>query len=121
MSEVCRRYEAQRLLRSGRALLRHGEFDWSKSRARDLLWEAQDGRCLRCNTRLHSRYRHPNDGDRDTIDHVDPKARFGLDALGNIALMHHKCNAAKGSRAPTEAERVGLAAINAKLGWPNRT
>lgn len=119
MSEVAHKFDARRLLRAGQTMLRNFEHDWHKHHVRELLWEAQDGLCLCCETRLQSRYRHPRDGDRDTIDHVYPKGPGGNDKLGNLALMHHKCNAKKAQRPPTPGEVSRLLDINLKLGWPN--
>lgn len=99
-------------------MLRSFEHEWHKHHVRELLWEAQDGLCLCCGTRLHSRYRYPTDGDRDTIDHVWPKTGGGVDRLGNLALMHFKCNHRKDCRLPTAAEVERLKLVNARLGWP---
>ena len=65
------------------------------------------------------RYRYPEHADRDTCDHVWPRALGGADIPGNFALMHSKCNAEKDRKVPTPRERLALRAINLKLGWPD--
>jgi 5-methylcytosine-specific restriction endonuclease McrA len=106
---------------AGQSALRAFRRNWSKRGVRELLWEAQDGRCISCDTRLQRRDKHPNDGDRDTIEHVHPLQKGGADGLGNLALSHHKCNHLKANKLPNEAEISRLQEINAKLGWPNHT
>lgn len=110
--------EAQSLLRRGRRLLADAEYTWSKWQARNLLWEAQDGKCLCCGRVLMPHLRYPRSGDRDTLEHVWPKGVGGPDKLGNLALTTHNCNARKGSRLPTYGEIERLDEINRRLGWP---
>lgn len=73
-----------------------------------VLWRAQGGLCAGCGGAL-SRY------DR-SLDHVVPRSRSGADALGNVVLMHGRCNSRKGARMPTGCELVWLMAVNARLG-----
>jgi len=120
MSEVARKFDQLWLLRAGQRMLRRCEHGWSPRDVRILLWEAQDGQCLACNLRMTSRLRFPNDGDRDTVDHVHPMGKFGADQLGNLALMHYKCNHRKANRLPTTEEVERLRIVNLKLGWPDR-
>lgn len=62
--------------------------------------------------------RYPRSGDRDTLEHVWPKACGGPDTLGNIALATHNCNRRRGSRPPTLEDIRRLHAVNQRLGWP---
>jgi hypothetical protein len=89
-----------------------------KGLIRQVLWEAQDGRCLLCEQPMLERTRHPRHKDRDTLEHVWPIGIKGADHPGNLALSHAKCNNLKGGRGPTEAEHKRLLIINERLGWP---
>ena len=92
----------------------------SGGRCRVLLWEAQDGKCLRCGGPMVSRNRFPRSGDRDTVDHVWPKGAYGWDGPGNVCLMHWKCNNRKGSRLPDDELMRKLHDINDRLDWPTK-
>lgn len=120
MRDLIEQIEAQQLYRAGRRLLRKMEYAYHKQAVRDLLWQAQDGKCLCCGRDLVSHRKYPKDGARDTLDHVMPKHAGGVDALGNLALLRHKCNAEKGHSWPSLTLRQRLKAINARLGWPDR-
>lgn len=70
--------------------------------------------CARCGGRLNlSRRRAENDGDGPTIDHVIPRSWGGADQIGNVVILHRKCNAAKGARRATGCEVIWAAAIAA--------
>lgn len=57
-----------------------------------------------------------------SIDHIWPKARGGLNILGNLQPAHRGCNSAKRDRLPTrpEAENALLRATRPTLGQPRR-
>ena len=57
---------------------------------KDLLYRSQMGRCIGCEYELPLHVL--------TIDHIVPRSRGGLDAVGNLQLLCHTCNAIKGSR-----------------------
>lgn len=106
------------LRRAGHLARLWSEFNYQRSAARELLWQAQDGYCgCGCCRRLVSHFRHPRSGDRDTFDHVVPRGLHGEDRLGNILLYTVNCNGKKGSRWPTALEADILRAINVKLDW----
>lgn len=111
--------QARGLLRAGQRLLAEGEWSYEPHHARQLLWEAQNGFCgCGCGRLLMSRFRHPNSGDMDTMDHVWPRAFHGPDKLGNLLLLTRNCNRRKDSRPPTLQQQALLAIVNARLGWP---
>ena len=57
---------------------------------RELLYASQDRRCAGCRYELPLHVL--------TIDHIHPQSLGGVDALGNLQLMCHTCNAIKGNR-----------------------
>lgn len=120
MQDVAARFAEARLRRAGERFLRSCEHNYAKHGVRELLWEAQEGRCICCGERMVSRYRFPNSGDRDTIDHIRPLGAGGADAVGNLALMRHVCNARKASKFPGRLLLNRLWQINERLGWPQR-
>jgi hypothetical protein len=70
---------------------------------KDVLWQAQDGRCWIC-TRM-MQWRGSNEPTSASIDHIWPKGRFG--AIGDIGvtlLACRLCNGSRGSPLPTDAE-----------------
>lgn len=90
------------------------------------LFRAQNGFCAGCGHRL------PPIGDLclivncPSIDHLIARARGGGDHIGNMLLMHSRCNSAKGDRPPTGCERIWhhvvLAALEIHpldIGWRN--
>lgn len=90
------------------------------------LFRAQNGYCAGCGHRL------PPIGDLclivncPSIDHFIARARGGGDHIGNMLLMHSRCNSAKGDRDPTGCERIWhqvvLAALDmhpADIAWNN--
>lgn len=112
------------MIQSDRMLTSMGAFLWAgvhhgyrKGAVYDVLWLAQDGKCLCCAGAMLPRLRFPLHKDRETLEHVIPKGCLGQDRLGNLALTHSKCNNKRGSRPPTQAELDALDVINAKLGW----
>ncbi len=57
---------------------------------KELLYASQEGKCIGCEYELPLHVL--------TIDHITPRSRGGLDAIGNLQLMCHTCNAIKGNR-----------------------
>ena len=57
---------------------------------KELLYACQERKCLGCEYELPLHVL--------TIDHITPRSRGGLDAIGNLQLLCHACNAIKGSR-----------------------
>ncbi len=57
---------------------------------KELLYASQNRRCAGCEYELPLHVL--------TIDHIHPRSLGGLDALGNLQLMCHSCNAIKGNR-----------------------
>ena len=57
---------------------------------RELLYASQERRCAGCRYELPLHVL--------TIDHIHPQSLGGIDALGNLQLMCHTCNAIKGNR-----------------------
>lgn len=57
---------------------------------RELLYVSQNRKCAGCQHYLPLHVL--------TIDHIHPRSLGGLDALGNLQLMCHTCNAIKGNR-----------------------
>ena len=55
-----------------------------------LLYASQNGRCVGCEYELPLHVL--------TIDHITPRSKGGLDAIGNLQLLCHTCNAIKGDR-----------------------
>ncbi len=75
---------------------------------RRVLYRAQYGTCALCGLPLEERGR--------TIDHVVPRARQGMDRIGNLVLSHMLCNGMKADRLPTGCELIWLLAVNNRLG-----
>jgi 5-methylcytosine-specific restriction endonuclease McrA len=89
------------------------------------MWEAQTDlyapgvRCgCGCGRQLVSRKHFPSSGDRDTLDHVWPKAFGGPDSLGNLMLLTRNCNDRKAQARPSTEQIKLLEQINTRLGWP---
>ena len=57
---------------------------------RDALYESQGRKCVGCEYELPPHVL--------TVDHITPRSKGGLDAVGNIQLLCHWCNATKGNR-----------------------
>ena len=57
---------------------------------KELLYASQRGKCIGCEFELPLHVL--------TIDHIVPRSRGGLDAVGNLQLLCHTCNAIKGNR-----------------------
>ena len=57
---------------------------------KELLYASQERKCIGCEYELPLHVL--------TIDHITPRSRGGLDAIGNLQLMCHTCNAIKGNR-----------------------
>ena len=57
---------------------------------KERLYASQQRRCAGCQYELPLHVL--------TIDHITPRARGGLDSVGNLQLMCHTCNAIKGNR-----------------------
>ncbi len=57
---------------------------------KELLYHSQNGKCVGCKYNLPIHVL--------TIDHITPRSRGGLDAIGNLQLLCHTCNAIKGNR-----------------------
>ncbi len=55
-----------------------------------LLYASQNRRCVGCEFELPLHVL--------TIDHITPRSKGGLDAIGNLQLLCHTCNAIKGNR-----------------------
>lgn len=120
MNASLRQAELRDVRALGEYMLRTCEFTWEKKSVRDVLWQAQQGRCYCCDRPMTHITDDPRGGARCTLDHVFPKAGGGWDALGNLALMRERCNVAKGNRPPNKRMIASLVRINAILGWPNR-
>ena len=57
---------------------------------KELLYASQQRRCVGCEYELPLHVL--------TIDHITPRSKGGQDAIGNLQLMCHTCNAIKGDR-----------------------
>ena len=55
----------------------------------EILYKAQNGRCMYCGIKLGQRYMEP--------DHKVPVARGGSDRLSNLHMVCHPCNSRKGT------------------------
>lgn len=44
--------------------------------------------------------------DAASIDHVIPRSRGGGDHIGNMLIMHRRCNGAKADRQPNGCDRI---------------
>ncbi|WP_310533158.1 HNH endonuclease signature motif containing protein [Novosphingobium sp.] len=70
------------------------------------LYDAQRGICASCGKKM------PPLGDLallhlvPSIDHVDPRSKGGGNHMGNMILMHAKCNSVKGDRPANGCERI---------------
>lgn len=65
------------------------------------LWEAQGRACCICDKYLaEPKPESTKTADSPTKDHVIPRSAGG----GLVLLAHHRCNARKGNRPPTERE-----------------
>jgi 5-methylcytosine-specific restriction endonuclease McrA len=52
-----------------------------------------------------------------SLDHVIPRRHGGHNLVGNLIVMHERCNSeVKGGRMPTGCELIWLLAVNARLG-----
>jgi len=66
------------------------------------LWSAQSGRCAVCQApMLVNRFEAPHariwSQMRATIDHIRPLSKGGSDQVGNLQLLHARCNRIKGN------------------------
>ena len=86
---------------------------WKSLAYRAELYVAQAGCCGIC-------FRPLKNSGPVNIDHVQPSAKGGKN-IGNIVLAHVRCNTAKGSRKPTDAEKAFLEATNAAMPKPADT
>lgn len=85
-------------------------------RFRGWIARAQGGLCAGCAQPLNlAKKTKPSHADAPTIDHVAAKSGGGSPHLGNVIVMHRKCNNRKADRAPTGCERLWLETVNAKL------
>ena len=66
------------------------EFPTDPRSDKELLYASQQRRCVGCEYELPLHVL--------TIDHITPSSKGGLDAVGNLQLMCHTCNAIKGNR-----------------------
>ena len=57
---------------------------------KELLYACQERKCVGCEYELPLHVL--------TIDHITPRSKGGLDAIGNLQLLCHACNAIKGNR-----------------------
>lgn len=80
------------------------------------LRKAQRERCGACGGRVPPLDVYCAPVNRPTLDHVIPRAAGGKGILGNLLVMHQRCNALKADRRPTGCELLMLAAANARLG-----
>jgi 5-methylcytosine-specific restriction endonuclease McrA len=76
---------------------------------RGILAPLQDGLCPICGKPLRG-------GGKTNLDHTIPRSAGGEDRLGNIMVVHIRCNDAKADRMPTGCELVWLLGVNARLG-----
>lgn len=92
--------------------------DWLKAEAqisnaytvqyrREILYSAQEGICAICGDLIIP---------KASIDHVIPKAKGGVDKLGNLLATHYRCNNTKADNIPTGCQLVWLLAVNSRLG-----
>lgn len=88
--------------------LTHDEAQEQRKRWRLLLWRAQRGQCAWCRRQID----RPSIG---TLDHVLPRALGGRDGLGNMLLMHGRCNAEKADGMPSDALWALLQGVNRHL------
>lgn len=95
----------------------HGEADKRRHRSlMDTLWRAQEGICAGCGKPLPGIGCAAPRDDRLSIDHTIPRARGGVDRLGNMTCMHKLCNEMKMDDMPTGCECVWLIAVNCRTG-----
>ncbi len=74
--------------------------------------DIQRGRCIRCGNALNmSRGLDPNNRDSLSVDHVIPICGGGLDQIGNLIILHRKCNGAKANSQATGCERIWAGVI----------
>ncbi len=66
----------------------HGTVDPQSDK--ELLYACQERKCAGCEYELPLHIL--------TIDHITPRSKGGLDAIGNLQLLCHACNAIKGNR-----------------------
>lgn len=81
-----------------------------------ILRQAQRKRCGSCGRRVPPPGTKCSRANRPTLDHVVSRAAGGVNGLGNLLVMHHRCNALKADRRPTGCELLMLAAANARMG-----
>ena len=76
---------------------------------KELLYASQNRKCIGCEYELPLHVL--------TIDHITPRSRGGPDAIGNLQLMCHTCNAIKGNRSmeylQEQLHRRGILTIGA--------
>lgn len=81
-----------------------------------ILRAAQRQRCGSCGRRVPPPGTNCSRFNRPTLDHVVSRAAGGINALGNLLVMHQRCNSLKADRHPNGCELLMLAAANARLG-----
>ncbi len=81
------------------------------------LFEAQRGLCFCCDRPMvRAKFPIASRTLGWSREHVYPRARLSAPLHNNVVLSHPACNAARGSRPPTEAELAKARAIYAALG-----
>lgn len=81
------------------------------------LHRVQEGICAGCGKPLPT----PGQGgvkreDQLSLDHTVPRARGGVDRMGNMTCMHKLCNEMKMDDMPTGCECIWLLAVNSRTG-----
>jgi 5-methylcytosine-specific restriction endonuclease McrA len=74
--------------------------------------------CAICGTPFQSSFHKTEDAIEPSIDHVFPLGSGGYDGIGNIVVVHKRCNTAKASKLPTGCEVIWLVAVCARMGQP---
>lgn len=81
---------------------------------KDVLWEAQRGRCWICAGRM--RFYGGRQPEGATLDHVWPKGRYGqIGDVGVTLLAHRRCNELRGSPIPDEQSVRALVTVWRKV------
>lgn len=86
------------------------------------LYDAQGGKCGICRGRMKRVFNSP----KLTFDHVWPKSRAAAHQddkfLGNLLLVHDRCNKGKDDSPPSPEQVEFLRAVNRSLGfYPSET
>lgn len=83
---------------------------WKRTRLKTLLHHSSS--CWLCG--LPTKYKHPVEALKATVDHIVPKSHGGINFLDNLMLAHQFCNHFRGNSTPPPERDVFLERLRMK-------